>query len=97
MVRRRFHYDCLATVNEPRWLKVFDKLSNVLSCRELLPNMDLRAELRAVAKGYAADGWRIEGDGAEHWTGNFFMNRDGDRWFVAIMPSEKPDPGHGIN
>ncbi|MEO6187073.1 MAG: hypothetical protein ABIP38_14760 [Steroidobacteraceae bacterium] len=94
MARRRFHYDCLATTQEPRWLKVFDRCHCELTSRRLEPGVDLRAELRKAASQFATEGWIIEDQGAEHWVGNFFMNRAGDRWFVAILPSEKPSAGH---
>jgi hypothetical protein len=94
MPRRRFHYDCLATTKEPRWLKIYDRHSDEISSRRLEPNINLRAMLRQVAQDFAIDGWRIEGEGAERWTGKFFMHRLGVRWLVAIMPSEKPLKAH---
>jgi len=94
MPRRRFHYDCLATTSEPRWLKVFDRESNMLSSRRLEPYTDLRAALRVTAEQFKSEGWTIEGDGPQSWTGHYFMNRNDDRWFVAIMPSAEPLKAH---
>lgn len=93
--RRRFHYDTLVTVNEPRWLKSFDQYARETSCVRVEPGSDLRAKMREVANQLAADGWIIEGDGPESWTGTFYANRIGERQFLCMVPTEKPTPAHG--
>lgn len=94
-LHRRSAHNPLASSPHPRWLKVYDRYSNELSRRELPPWADLSGELQREASRWQADGWTIEGDGGKSPWGVFFMNRDGDRRMVAILPSAEPLMGHG--
>jgi hypothetical protein len=94
--RRRFHYDTLATSTEPRWLKHYDRMSNEFYNCRLEPGTDLHAVMRQEAERFKGEGWTIESDEPDNWTGTFFMKRAGDRRRVAIVPIEKPLPPHSI-
>jgi len=85
----------MAPSSQPRWLKVYDNVGNVLSCRRIEPRTNLVQEIEAEAAQSLAAGWTVESDSATRgrW-GNFFMNRGGERRMVAIVPVEVPTAAH---
>jgi hypothetical protein len=91
----RTRYNPMATSPAPRWLKTYDYLGNVLSCRRIEPYADLLPVIEAEAARWKAEGWEVESDAAARakW-GNFFINRAGARRMVSIVPSETPLEAH---
>jgi hypothetical protein len=89
--RKRRNSNPLATVNEPRWLKTFDRCRTELTVRRIEPLTDLTQLMRDEAAAWAAAGWTVEGDA--RW-GGFFVNRNGERIEVLLTPVEHPAPGH---
>jgi hypothetical protein len=82
----------LATSSSSRWLKISDKRANEISRREIPPFSDLALELQAEADHWEAAGWVMERSGGASPQGLFFMNCNGDRHMIAIMPSAGPLP-----
>jgi len=85
MIRRRDDRRPLADRRQPHWLTVSDMHGRLLECTTLEPGTDLYAVLARAMDRLAADGWRIEDDGR---FGSFFCNRDGERRFVHIRPTD---------
>lgn len=85
----------MAPSSQPRWLKVYDNVGNVLSSRRIEPGTNLVQEIEAEAAHWLAAGWTVESNMAmrERW-GNFFMNRSGERRIVAIVPVDMPTAVH---
>jgi hypothetical protein len=59
-MRRKGESDALNSVNEPRWLVVRDRLSQVVTCQALAPKVDLRAALSAERDRRVAQGWHAD-------------------------------------
>jgi hypothetical protein len=89
--RRRRNSNPLATVNERRWLKTFDRYGKELSSRCIEPMTDLRRLMGEEIARWVATGWTVEGNGA--W-GEFYANRTGDRVQVLLTPAEHPVEPH---
>jgi hypothetical protein len=78
-------------VNQPRWLKTFDRYGKQLSSRRIEPMADLRKVMDSEAARWSAGGWTVESDGA--W-GEIYVNRNGERIQVLLTPAEHPMEGH---
>jgi hypothetical protein len=78
-------------VNQPRWLKTFDRYGKQLSSRRIEAMADLRKVMDSEAAHWSGGGWTVEGDGA--W-GEIYVNRNGERFQVLLTAAEHPMEGH---
>jgi len=79
---RRGRTDPLNPVNEPRWLVVRDRCSQVIEYLELPPRTNLHAAMDAERTRRAADGWIV--DDIPHYCSFCFCDKGDERICIAI-------------
>ena len=94
MPKRYNRPDPLATVREPRWLVVRDRVSVPIRYTELSPGADLRAALAQERERLIANGWRADKLTRYSFC---FCDRDNDRVCITIECYEpgRAGLGHG--
>jgi hypothetical protein len=89
MVRRRAHYNPLATSAAPRWYVVRSMHGSVLEAHELAPGTNLLRTFLTALLAWHHDGWEI-GEFSSA-TATFFCTRDPERRMVSIDPHDPRD------
>ena len=84
---KRSAYDWLREeANKEHWLTAETVTGNILESAYIPARSDLKRVLIEALARWSSDGWTIESFSSQ--SNNFFCNKDGERRFVHIRPTD---------